>query len=533
MSNASPPTDPLGSIHALIATAKAAADVRKAAEAAAVAEREQGDRLYKALAAVAESVAGNDPNWIETWGDLFVAAGGELSRLNLTANLESLRYSGSDTAFRTGTDAAFHVYLLACAGDRNGVLEALRTIITSQAVAGGSFRRFLSDVRDQAYRWTDTDQITTASDRMGAAADAEPGASTSKPADQAPLADTHGAGNEQTVKKAPTASIAAGGTSMAAALPDQPDSFMALPSIVRLRAQEVWRAAHQLKNTIEAWQAWWRELWSSGDADPGAALNYSVTAYDAIDVLCHHRINAAPFDVLSAAELRSILPPVPDGRLAGDVVEADGKGGLRRTRTASWQELMRRDNRYYGPAAELSEDWGHSRSFALCRLLGFLNTLVRQLRDAPLSVVAGVRPTTTLTAESSERDNEKPLGQAAGAVVAVPAGTSQTRTTNRRHAKGNAHEKLISGLLSHHEYDNGSCGNFEPIRNNELADRLKVPRPTVSDFFGRVFDGHQAYVAACLDRTRLCAKLKILARDYTDIPTYGRNLPGEGRDNQE
>jgi hypothetical protein len=97
-----------------------------------------------------------------------------------------------------------------------------------------------------------------------------------------------------------------------------------------------------------------------------------------------------------------------------------------------------------------------------------------------------------------------------------------------RHTKGAANELLIAGLLEHHKYSNGGCGNFEPVKNNELADRLKVGRSTASDFFIRAFNGYQAYVAACLDGTRLCAKLKIMAQDYSDVPVFGGTPPGEG-----
>jgi hypothetical protein len=102
-----------------------------------------------------------------------------------------------------------------------------------------------------------------------------------------------------------------------------------------------------------------------------------------------------------------------------------------------------------------------------------------------------------------------------------------------RHAKGDAEEKLIEGLLAHHKYNYGGCGNFEPVKNNALADFLDVGRATTSEFFKRVFGGHSAYVGACRNKTRLCAKLKVLARDYSDGPTFGRTPPGEGPDEDE
>lgn len=111
--------------------------------------------------------------------------------------------------------------------------------------------------------------------------------------------------------------------------------------------------------------------------------------------------------------------------------------------------------------------------------------------------------------------------------------SEEGKQSDQRNAKGDAELKLISGLLEHHRYENGSCGNYEPIGNNALADKLKVGRPTSSDFFKKAFGGHAAYKRACKNGTLLYVKLKIMAQDFAKGPSYGRMAPGEGPNENE
>ena len=77
--------------------------------------------------------------------------------------------------------------------------------------------------------------------------------------------------------------------------------------------------------------------------------------------------------------------------VANEFVEPAGDGGSRRVSVSSWQERIRHDPRYDGHTDGLPPGWGHNRISALNRLLGFLDSIIRRLRDAPLSVVAGPR----------------------------------------------------------------------------------------------------------------------------------------------
>jgi hypothetical protein len=494
MSDAAP--DAFRELQTLISAARAEKDRSQEADAKAAAHRAEQDQVYNAVVAVAEFKAGDDPNWIETWSDRFLAAGVELNRFGLAAKLETLRYRGEDSGYKRGTEAAFRVYQLACAGRRTDVVDALKSLEDSQAVAGGAFRTFLCEVRNSIYPWT--------------------------VADEPPAASSADSSAEPQKLPAPIGQ-----------LPEPPQSFVDLPQADRCRAQEVWRAAHQLREIIEVWQAWWRELRSTGTANAGAALGLRVAAGDAIDVLCRHRINAAPFDVVAPTELRAILPPVPDGRLAHECLELDGSGGTRRERSASWQERMRLEDGYYSSANDLPEAWGRSRSDAMGTLVGFLNALIRRLRNAPLSVVAGATPTPETERLASR--NVVPSGRTDGTNRADQESESGNSNSNPRHLKGGAQAKLEGALLTHHGYFDGGCKTFKPIKPSKLVSDLGVGKATVSDFFKKAFgeNRYDDYVAACRDRTRLCAKLKIMARDYTDTPTYGRTPPGEGRDEDE
>lgn len=100
--------------------------------------------------------------------------------------------------------------------------------------------------------------------------------------------------------------------------------------------------------------------------------------------------------------------------------------------------------------------------------------------------------------------------------------------------KGGIKEKIIKALETHHEYENGSCLNYEPIKVRRLARLLGVQASTISDFFKREFaggegDGHATYCRACANKTDLIASLKTLNKEFrpSHFLVYGRTPPGE------
>jgi hypothetical protein len=105
---------------------------------------------------------------------------------------------------------------------------------------------------------------------------------------------------------------------------------------------------------------------------------------------------------------------------------------------------------------------------------------------------------------------------------------SQSITRHKQSTeRGEGRAKLIAALTKHHEYCNGSCPNYEPIGNNELARQAKVSDSTASVFFNKEFGGHAKYRTMCGDKTLLITALKMLNQEYTPSILYGGTPPGE------
>ena len=107
------------------------------------------------------------------------------------------------------------------------------------------------------------------------------------------------------------------------------------------------------------------------------------------------------------------------------------------------------------------------------------------------------------------------------------------KKSNQRNAKGDGTLQIESWLLKHHLYRNNGCGNYDPIKANELAAKARVGKATVSDFFQKVFGSYKSYAQACRNEAELTVKLKIMAKDYSELHTYGRTPPDEGRVSEE
>lgn len=99
--------------------------------------------------------------------------------------------------------------------------------------------------------------------------------------------------------------------------------------------------------------------------------------------------------------------------------------------------------------------------------------------------------------------------------------------------RGEGQLKIIAALSMHHKYANGSCLNYEPIANNDLARKANVAESTASAFFKKEFQGHAKYRAACRCQSTLLTALKMLNRDFSPHILFGRTPPGEGRDDDE
>jgi len=106
----------------------------------------------------------------------------------------------------------------------------------------------------------------------------------------------------------------------------------------------------------------------------------------------------------------------------------------------------------------------------------------------------------------------------------------------RRHSTGDRPKKktwspeIISKLTLHHQYDQDSCLNLEPLGVRELSGELNCSASVVSEFFKREFDGHKVYVGMCSDAGRLATAIRML-RGEIRPSILNQGLPGnDGRD---
>jgi len=122
---------------------------------------------------------------------------------------------------------------------------------------------------------------------------------------------------------------------------------------------------------------------------------------------------------------------------------------------------------------------------------------------------------TTATSPNVESNEGKPRS--------IPPLPKSKRTTQR----GGGRPKLIAALTKHHQYENGSCQNFEPIGNNKLASLARVVPATASAFFKKEFRGYAPYAKQCERPTEFIATLKMLNGEFSPHHLYGRRPPGE------
>jgi hypothetical protein len=123
---------------------------------------------------------------------------------------------------------------------------------------------------------------------------------------------------------------------------------------------------------------------------------------------------------------------------------------------------------------------------------------------------------------------------ASAAQVAAPPTFEPPAKRKRSTQRGEAKAKILSALLAHHRYDNGSCGNLEPMGVNELARQANVAASSVTGFFNSQFggrereDGHYNYKVVCMHPARLAESLKVLDGGFSPHELFGRNPRNEG-----
>jgi DNA-binding MarR family transcriptional regulator len=99
----------------------------------------------------------------------------------------------------------------------------------------------------------------------------------------------------------------------------------------------------------------------------------------------------------------------------------------------------------------------------------------------------------------------------------------------QKHAQSRGKELVISALLEHHQYDNGSVGNWNTIGVSKLAAKIGVGKSTVSRVMKKLFrGGYEAYKQACYNGT-LPDLLTRLADPDVFIQKLAERLNSQGR----
>lgn len=142
------------------------------------------------------------------------------------------------------------------------------------------------------------------------------------------------------------------------------------------------------------------------------------------------------------------------------------------------------------------------------------------------------REVTLAAAKKASRRPTESSALSSERLVAV-AKSPLTVRAKRSTSKGEAREKLIAALTSHHRYADGGCLNTEPIGSNQLARLAGVSPSTASDFFKAEFKGLQNYRRGCADATSLIASLKLLNNDYSPHLLLGAAPVSERRHREE
>jgi hypothetical protein len=103
---------------------------------------------------------------------------------------------------------------------------------------------------------------------------------------------------------------------------DNPGNFPEIPPVpepilgiadpaLRQRAQDAWLCACQLRTIIDVWRAWFRQLQSTGDADPGAAMRLRETASACVEALFRLGADIPSFRGLRPEDVIQWLPHEP------------------------------------------------------------------------------------------------------------------------------------------------------------------------------------------------------------------------------
>jgi hypothetical protein len=295
-----------------------------------------------------------------------------------------------------------------------------------------------------------------------------------------------------------------------------PDCIARIPDVLlRGQALETWEAARFLSHAIDRWEIWLLEATPENAVHIGHAFYQQNVARQAVEVLCAHGAAIPSFRGRPAQEILGWFPMVPDGPID-------------RERDAEFIRQVR------GALPRMRD------------LQREVEVFIDRVAAAPLSALTWTQGAGASADTQPQKEDPLPggnggaiSGAAKGARSAgTVEGTRDDRATKRPKKStqpGEAKTKLIAALLRHHHYDSGSCTNWEPVGNNELADSVGVSHSTATAFFWKHFGGHPNYKAACLrgEHSKVAAVLKFLNGDFSTAALFGRTPSGEGPTDDE
>ena len=222
------------------------------------------------------------------------------------------------------------------------------------------------------------------------------------------------------------------------------------------------------------------------------------------------------------------------GRISFEDIAAERKAVSSRARDALYLAL-KKIRELYPDCSELSPGRGRARWYD--------PVVIRYLDGVPTTGESEppALPKVSDGSHTIQMAHEAALCHADGETDRAQSGQSEAGTQNDSRAeptpkkkkrsteRGEGQAKLSAALVSHHRYKNGSCLNWEPVGNNELADNANVAWSTAKRFFDQKFHGYKRYKAACLNQTDLIASLRILNGEIAPhMLLYGRRPPGDG-----
>src|SRR5262245_1120015 len=167
-----------------------------------------------------------------------------------------------------------------------------------------------------------------------------------------------------------------------AELPPPPKTLEALyDRDDRIKARELWFAAHRLRLVCDHWRSWWNELRTQGDADPAIAHRYRQAAVLAIRTLAGYQVDLPLFRQMSDVELIDRLPPCPDGSVAEPRYGLDESAGevVCIGQWPAWQK---------DPIFLMAGFLGRGRGTSfLNELVGYMKGLIQELETSPATVL--------------------------------------------------------------------------------------------------------------------------------------------------